>query len=421
MAEIGGCCRRRRQDPEGLPSHAEASEWDPLAGTGTSYSGGTADETRLLQQSQWINANSPWFLLAYNIGMTVLYGSTVSGAYFFVLSSHSTFSPQCYEQYPVSEALCNFSTLCLWTYPLFCLLLTVVLFGKSMLDTRLYYECLLNGVLLDFDNNSMNHPVVWLLFFWGLCTMLSLWFVGGHLDMAQRIFGMLAYFLPVASFVALFLSNWQVEAHLIPLPKYVETDPYYAVEVLVEASRHYTPEGHFRVAFETVNDALSRREEQSLARGTVLGPLKTARFFSLIADEVARETEHAREEAYAHHKESSASRFVTRVAGNVGLRSRPAYADFLGEPSRPEVLGIKYNCCKPYWVYRVLFHRRLMDSRSRSFRKWAYAYVGFAVFVVLLLVYAAACTLSTFLVFERLVPPDYWAVRHLNVHRMPVL
>merc|ERR1719386_458157 len=73
-------------------------------------------------------------------------------------------------------------------------------------------------------------------------------------------FSMLAYFAPIATFVLVMFSQWQIESFLIPLPKFCSTDPSSAGDLLRDASRNYVFERQMRVAFENVNDHLLAKE-----------------------------------------------------------------------------------------------------------------------------------------------------------------
>lgn len=403
-----------------------ATERDPLLADEerwASYSGGTADETRLLQQSEWVNANSPWYHVARGAGSAVLYLVTVSGAYFFVLAFHPTLSPRCYEYPPLHEALCNFSTVSLWTFPLVCLFAAAVLFTKNILDSRLYYECLLNTILLDYSGATLNNPLVWLLFLWGACTFICHFYVRPGWspgNVVHFVFSMFAYYAPIASFLCLFCINWKVESQLIPLAKFTETDPHYSVEVLAAAAENYAPEAHFRVAFENLNDSLKTEESETLDRGGQVNKLKSKKFFRLLADELHTEVTHACESWKAEAEATSAQegpvgRAVAAAAAGAGLAGRPEMARYLGDPSRPEVLTVQHSVCRGYWVYRILFHGRLDDQRSRSFRNWFYGYLVFCALLLLLLAYLLVCTAATCLVFEEVVPVNHWAVRRFQL------
>lgn len=367
--------------------------------------------------------NSPWYLLAKNAGTAVVYIVTVSGAYFFVLVAYPTFSPRCYEFSPVHEAVCNFSTVALWTFPLVCLVAALILFSKNILDSRLYYECLLNTILLDYENHSLNHPMVWFLVLWGASTLICHFYVTpGWIvtDVAYFVFSMLAYYGPIASFLCLFLMHWQVESNLLPLAKFTETDPHYSVEVLAAASENFAPEPHFRAAFENVNDFLTTQEKETIERGGQVKGLRSKKFFGFIAEELAQEIAYAHESWKAEHDAQAAQdgavhRAVDGMAVTAGLVRRPEYARYLGQSSRPDVVSISYNFGKPYWVYRILFHSRLSDARSQSFRNWFNGYLIFCALMLLLVSYAFVCTVATFLVFEEITSENHWTVKHFHL------
>jgi len=321
--------------------------------------------------------NRPWFLVLYCIGMAVINGSTVAGAYFFLIVAGDSVTPRCYafhdhadsfipddpDSETWSEWLCNISTFCFWTYPVIGPLVVIFVFWKNLLDARLYYECLMNRILLDFRAYSyVFSPTFWFLVLYGLTALFSLVYIksasaSGEKTYKDLIYGLLAYFTPVGVFLFVLFSEWTVDWNVVSLHRYCHGDKKKAAELLSKGS--FVTEDEFVRAFEAATDLLKRvAEEQNLP----VIELTTPEMFRLVLD--------------AYEK------------GAV--------------PPSPWCSCMKiFNS---YWVNRVMFCRHLQDDRSRSFRSWSWLYTLFIVVASLVFVWTMVHTAQDLMLFQRAIP-----------------
>lgn len=404
------CKRRARADDEDSESGPDEQDALMPSGSGTdSYTDfpEVADETRLLQQGSFVNVNSGWYLFFSNLAFCAVNLFAVSGAYFFVLTSYKEVIPHCYEFEPMHQFLCNTSVFCFWTYPLICPMVIVILVYKNMLESRLYYECLLNRMLLDYEGQTFNHPAVWLILLWGVCAATMLHYMDESFAYHTLAFSMLAYFAPIATFILVMFSKWHIEAFLIPLPAFCGTDPSLAGDLLRDASRNYVFERQMRVAFENVNDQLQARE----AHGDVMA-WDTKEFFGLLKEAAIAEKDYVGEGGKV--EPGFCKRMLQKLLGYAGLKERPEYQRRFDKVTRPEVLGCWFNFRNGFWVNRLLFSPFLLDDRSLNFRWWARFYVLVIILSVIWFLCSMSCTIATFLVHQHLAESHGW-VKWMNV------
>jgi len=406
-------CRRRARPDEDEESDSGSDEQQALrpSGSGTdSYTDfpEVADETRLLQSNSFVNVNSGWYLFFSNFAFCAVNLLAVSGAYFFVLASYKEVIPYCYEFQPVHESLCNISVFCFWTYPLICPMVIVVLVYKNMLESRLYYECLLNRILLDYETSTFNHPAVWLILLWGVGAATMLHYMSDDVAYHKLAFSMLAYFAPIATFIVVMFSKWSIESFLIPLPAFCGTDPSLAGDILRDASRNYVFERQMRVAFENVNDQLLAVE----ARGDEMA-WDTKTYFGLLKEAAQVEIGHVGESGKVDP--GFWNRMLQKLLGYFGLKERPEYQRRFDKVTRPEVLGTWFNFRRGFWVNRLLFSPHLLDDRAHNFRWWARFYVFFIILSSIVFICSMSCTIATFLVHQGLADANSPWVKYMNV------
>merc|ERR1719420_538658 len=185
-------------------------------------------------------------------------------------------------------------------------------------------------------------------------------------------FSMLAYFLPIVTFIMVMLSKWSIESFLIPLPAFCGTDPSLAGDVLRDASRNYVFERQMRVAFENVNQQLEAKE----ANGDEM-VWDTKCFFGLLKEAAQIEIDHVGQGGKV--EAGFGKRMVHKVLGYAGIKERPEYSERFDKVTRPEVLGCWFNFRRGFWVKRLLFSPFLIDDRSLNFRWWARLYVFFII------------------------------------------
>lgn len=403
------CQRRARPD-----SDSEPDEQDPLVpsannGANASYTDfpEVADESRLLQESPFVNVNSGWYLFFANFGFCLLNLIAVSGAYFFVLASYKDVVPHCYEFESVHQSICNTSVFCFMTYPVICPLVIVCLLYMNMLEMRLYYECLLNRMLLDYEAATFNHPAVWGILLWGVGAATMLHYMSSDVAMHKLAYSMIAYFAPLITFILVMFSKWKIETFLIPLPAFCGTDPTLAGDLLRDASRNYVFERQFRVAFENVNDQLQAKE----AQGDEM-VWDTKCFFGLIKEAAQLEIDRVGQSGGVEAGFGKA--MLNKVLGYVGIKERPEYQKRFDKVTRPEILGTWFNIRHGFWVSRILFSPFLLDERSQNFRWWARFYVFFMIVSFIVFVCCMSCTITTFLVHQDLADANSPWVKHLN-------
>lgn len=353
----------------------------------------TADGHRLLQLSRYSNANVPWLMVATSTMKWMLYVLTVSGSYFFMNDTWKMFTPRCSEydrQHLALRTMCHVTGFCYWTFPLLCAILVIVTFWRHLYKSRLYYECLLHRVMISYDNRATFHsPVTWTFVIYGFLAVCVAFFVEEHpwyiapfikTDVKRS---MVIYLSPIVSFFMVFVSAWQIEESLLPLPKFYETDPALAQELLAHAV--FAPEVHLRVAFEEVEEVLDGTERDE--------PLSSAEYFGLIAEALKVElSRHSRQESNSLPSCGDVSCESGSATTDGLLNSFLAKLDLVRmeewgydySVSRPDVLTLAYRLRRPnWWVHRVLHSSHFTDDRATSFRRWAWVHVVWSTFAIL--------------------------------------
>lgn len=347
-------------------------------------------EQRLLQLSNYINANSPWYLFVTNAALVITTIIAVLPAVAFVTRNYPLFMPHCYKLGPVHEVICSTFTFSFWSYPLICPMMACFIVRRRFLETRLYYESLLNGIHVDIVEDPGANPVVWILLFWGLCSIGVVVYVTEPFPLTAKA----QYFLPIATFLIFVFSNWNINSYLITLPDFAATDPEYAREMFDKATRTFVSEPQMRVAFENCNDELdgpTRMSSSTLSTRT----MTTAQYFRKLRDEAEKEM------TKFPPKPLDQPGFTDRVAGCFGLVSRPPWIERYSKVSRPEVMSSFFSLRKGFWVSRILFNKHLSDARSTSFSRWFTAFTVFISLEVVMSVISLCHALSLFLVYEQ--------------------
>eukprot|EP00747_Dinoflagellata_sp_TGD_P164690 gnl/TRDRNA2_/TRDRNA2_184972_c0_seq1.p1 gnl/TRDRNA2_/TRDRNA2_184972_c0~~gnl/TRDRNA2_/TRDRNA2_184972_c0_seq1.p1 ORF type:complete len:404 (+),score=50.58 gnl/TRDRNA2_/TRDRNA2_184972_c0_seq1:130-1341(+) len=314
--------------------------------------------------------NTPAWMVPFTIVSAILQVTVVSGAHFFMIAYGRHIAPRCsragYRQW--EEHLCEFTTLCFWTYPVVCPLVVVFIFWKNLQDKRLFYECLLNKIFLQFrDLPFFSSPTFWFLMGYGWCALWCLYFIKDtemkNVSYTELCFGLLAYFTPIVAFLVVLFSTWSVNWHIVTLPKYVQEDRRAAVKLLDECT--YVASIDFGVAFEAV-ECLYEKLKQ---RQKFTPQLTTSELVQLTLE--------------MHQK---------------GIRGTNYWSRFKCDC---------FSCCccwwwfsRKYWASRFLYFEHLNDNRSWEFRRWCRAYIIFICFAVFVFIWAFLYTLLAFTVFE---------------------
>lgn len=335
--------------------------------------------------------NNPCWMLLMNVSLALLNVVTIAGAYFFLLSHGINVTPRCYIYHEEGSGViphdhdsktweewsCNICTTCFWTYPLIGMMVTVWIFRKNLLDARLYYECLCNGLLLDYRNmQCIYSPMFWLLLLYGVLAAGSLIYMksasaASNLSYRELIYGLLAYMAPCAAFVFVLITQWSVEWNTVPLIKYCERDHAGALQLLGRSQ--VVRETRFLEAFEAAEDLLRRYQREN---DVELVELNTSELVLLVLDMV----------------------------------NKRARAPF-----------IRFWCFRSYWVQRVLLSEHLHDVRSSHFRIVIRLYQVFMCFAAILFVWSFLHTAQTLLILQKVLheklplgPSPHWLVDQLG-------
>lgn len=363
-------------------------------------------EHRLFQLSNYVNANSCWYLFFSNMSLCIMTIIAVSGAACFVSENSERIMPHCHASHVAYPFACNLFTFSFWTYPTICPVVTLFIIYKRLLETRLYYECLLNHITVSINESPVNSPVAWILVAWGSCAVGVLLFAESFPPAAQG-----QYFLPIITFLVFVSSKWNINSYLITLPEFCATDPEFAGRSLDDAARTNVSEPQIRCALENVCDELSVRAFQN----PDAPKLSTLAFFGLLS--------HACEKEMSMFPEQKAAGpdALQKFLAIFGLVFRPAHSARFPQISRPEVMTSQFSLRKGFWAYRILFHEQLYDARSVSFRRWFRGFVVFAIFEVTVCLLCFNWILSEFLVYEKLAEPTSTLVWFLRLGHSPYL
>lgn len=371
------------------------------------YTQPTEDAHRLLQLSKYVNANVPWLMCVRNTIQWIIIAFAVSGSYYAHETIWVMFTPKCWKSsWPIA---CHATGLCFWTTPLLGVLIAIITYWKHLYESRLYYECILHRIMMNYTNDATTQsPVTWIFVINVLVALCVVWFVAStnpftNIPMIQAL---IVYMSPLVSFFMVFLNTWQVEYQLIPLPKFYETDPALAQEVL--SSAVYATEDCMRVAFEEVEEALAKNELDE--------PLTSGQYFGLLYKAV--ETERKKESETKSTKvvhESWTKDVLDFVESQLnyhlakfGMEGIDEYETHI---SRPEVLTWTHALRKGnWWVHRLLFSRNFTDDRAKRFRRWALAHNIFASVVMICVIYWIMYTIEDW--FSRQNAHQIAYVRH---------
>lgn len=342
----------------------------------------------------FVNANVPWIMFMMNTRGWMLHVGSVLCSYAFLdptKFSYEAMTPKCYEYVGHSQMhlkmMCMTTGFCFWTFPLMCAMVALVAFGKNFYHTRLYYEALLHRIMIMYRNDTVvKSRLTWVLVVYGTLALSVTWFLRG--DARFLVYGL--YIAPVVSLTLVFTSQWEVEAHIIPLPKYYETDPDLAKIVLGESV--FAPDAHVRIAFEILDNSLA---SESI--------LTSADYFLRLAEDTL-----------------SQSSETTRVTCSLDIATSPHWYDpmlekadmmqveqhplLTQELSRPELVTVWHDFSKGgFWVYRLLHSRHLNDDRASAFRCWSHVYIFFVGLAFFLIAEVYIAVVRDFLKFERLL------------------
>lgn len=366
-------------------------------------------DSDVFQVSRFVNANAPWYLFAMNLVAVVVNMSTVIGAFFLVLADF-TFIPLCYDykgSHKVSyQVLCSVTSVCHCTFPLLCMVMSLFVSVKNIYDARLYYECLLQSIMLDLHNEDiLQSKSFWVLLLYGVagCSMGFFVTAGGRHSATAWFYHNMAYLSPIFSFIVVLVSRWQIEYFLIPLPKFCETDYEVATELLTGAM--YVPEEYLQLAFEHIEIELDGKQAE---------PLTTDQYFAKLRDQTGYEVESLLLSARRKDTESLKDEWAwwEKILAKLGLPPIQTYserhqlddhhtlvrervANVLKESGRGKRLV--------YWVHALLHSKHLRDNRSIDFRRWSLAFIIIVSVIALLLLDVFMSTTATVLEHQQVL------------------
>jgi len=363
----------------------------------------TADGRRLLQVSSYMNVNIPWLMVLTNTMGWLILVFTASGSYVFLQEMYKMLTPKCKEYSGLRDmgayVMCHATGICFWTFPFVCMLAAVSTFGVNLYNIRLYYECLLHRIMVNYDNNKFLHSCfAWLLFAYGVLAMSSVFYLSeAPAGTTSIVFavnrGLIVYAAPLVSCLLAIASQWQLEWHLIPLPKFYETDPDLARKVLSEAV--FVPEAHLRVAFEELEELLDEQQQQQQH-----GKLTSAEYFGLLADALRRTVSHEASTEDVQQEESSS--WAAKLLARLDVVKTVEFSRRCAKVRRPELLTLRHQARRGgYWVHRLLHSRHLDDERSASFRFWGRLHVSIAVLAFLMILEVYVAMIRDFLKYQR--------------------
>merc|ERR1719265_1873715 len=109
---------------------------------------------------------------------------TVICSFLYTRTYWQLFTPRCLDygrDQAAMHLMCNVSGFCFWTFPLLCALIVLITFWRQLYESRLYYECLLHRVMINFDNGAtVQNPITWIFTGYGCLGLSVVWFVADH-------------------------------------------------------------------------------------------------------------------------------------------------------------------------------------------------------------------------------------------------
>lgn len=179
---------------------------------------------------------APLQLCARHFGMALVQIASIFAGYTFLVSNAKVVFPRCSSHRVIDAALglntgtgwlCEITSLGLWTFPLVCCMLIPMFQYWDFCDTRLYYECLREKLLLKISKKSFfTSPVAYFIILYLLVGMSSVFFSTPDAPNQRRdkLLAFAPFLLPVFSFLVTVYFAWDLRLFLITLPKFTEFD-----------------------------------------------------------------------------------------------------------------------------------------------------------------------------------------------------
>lgn len=223
----------------------------------------------------WAKEYQPWLLLVRSMSLVGKQVLPLMLAYWkicewnpehYLITLHCQISTYGMLAYPC-EATKAFAR----CFPLLAISVSLVVTGRFILQSRIYFHLLVKGAILDFQNYKFyKDPAVVLLVFCfsmgALHFLLDLCYPPYLVNHIEKMSNICMFALPCVVFFVVFESGCNVEKHLVTLNKFYEEDPDVAQEFLsgvnfyseeqIRASASQVMESHSedRVSLDTLLD-----------------------------------------------------------------------------------------------------------------------------------------------------------------------
>jgi hypothetical protein len=313
----------------------------------------------------------PGFLVAFQLGMSLGYCGYVVTSWLYIGAVRFEVFPDCSKVWPFShemQAVCEFSVLAFWTFPIFCCIFLLVFLYKDLLGTRLYYEMLCHNVFLDFENiDFFQSSAVRMLLSWMMIAVF-MYPATGNLHL-KGLKATVAYWIPMVSFIGLLYTSWDIETRLLSLAKYVERE-FDDAKTHMQCSvfiRDYL----CRDAFMRVRDS-SRKQQMIHSTGS---------YIKAIVKKAQKLCAH--EEKWNQPKET--------VLG--------------GQDHRMDSFWMAFS--RHYWVTDFLYCPALEDKRAQKFRWWFRLYFFYTTVLLLFFVYLGIATIVSHLHHQQIIETSF--------------
>lgn len=320
----------------------------------------------------------PIYLVFVSLVNAVVQVFVILGMYFYMHSTGRRLVPLCARQskFGLAQDICYVTSYAFWTFPILSAFAVVVIFWKSMLEKRLFYECLAHRIFLQYlEYPWLVSPTFWFLCFYGLSGFTCLLFldtsrVSTILAPDEMLYGVLTYLSPLTQFAFVLVTQWSVNHHVVSLATFFQKHET-ASEYM--GSCAFVAVGELRQAFENVEELfvyLAKKEHMSL-------DVKTHELMRLLLDEVEQERAVA-----------------------------PIYDSVAAKMKRSCTCTKCLNIMRPLWIQRLLYFRRLQDNHSAHFRLLARIYLVFMCVACFFFLWMMVHGTQEFLVIQQYLSQD---------------
>lgn len=406
-------------------------------------------------------------LCIMQLGLSFGYICYVLTAWVYVSFMHEKLFPQCIHVWSHQELArgflvnsCVISTYMYWTFPLVCAIVTLLLFYRDLMHTRIWYEMLGHKVLLNFTNvGFLQHTKVRLMLFWGLFGSTMYFFAA--VGTQEAIEFTIPYWIPVFSFLGLLYTSWDLEDRLLSLPKFVENDPEWAKQYHMECYfiQDHVASTAFHKVHKRLNDQLLRKQleekEKSVAAAAAASketpalpaPGSSGSGSGATAADQGATARSSTGGATSGRNISARSRSTSDPAPDQPLAGIEAASPAKTSPlifrahshttgglitlimeetmamaKRGDEVPIHEHgffdiASNKYWVRAFLYSEHLDDVRARNFIKWFRIYTIFTAVMILLLLYLFLITTVSHFIHQELFY-DHWITRSISTKWM---